>query len=102
MNPIVHYFFDTTSLYQFLSPFLTLLFVVFYPFMLILHIIGLGGIFDDFILKFFSMNITITHIATPLYFFIGYIGLSIGAIFNKYIFYILNITLVYFVGYLYL
>jgi len=102
MNPIVHYFFDTTSLHQFLSPLLTLLFVVFYPCMLILHILGLGGIFDDFIIRFFSMNIAIIHITTPIYFFIGYIGLSIGAIFNKYIFYILNIALLYFVGYLYL
>lgn len=102
MNPIVHYFFDTTSLYQFFSPILTLLFIIFYPLMLILHILGIGGIFDQYLLIFFSFDIDIKNIATPLSFFVAYIILSLGAIFNRYIFYLLNIALVYFLWYLYL
>jgi competence protein ComEC len=55
MLPVVHSVFGTTSSYQLLSPFLSLLFVPFYPIMMFLHLIGMGGLFDGMLLWLFAL-----------------------------------------------
>ncbi len=44
---ISHSFFGNFNLYQLLSPFINLIFTIFYPISIFLHIIGFGGIFDE-------------------------------------------------------
>ncbi|PIF04834.1 MAG: competence protein [Arcobacter sp.] len=94
INPIVHYFFATTSLEQLYSPILTILFTVFYPISIILHIFNLGGIFDIFLEHIINVQISSTEISTPLWFFIVYIIISLLAIIKKYAFVLLNLLLI--------
>jgi competence protein ComEC len=46
MVPLVHTVFGTASVWQMLSPLLSLAFVAFYPLMLFLHFIGAGYLCD--------------------------------------------------------
>ena len=55
MLPIVHAIFGVTSIYQLLSPLLSLLFVPFYPLVMVLHIVGWGDVFDGVLLGLFSL-----------------------------------------------
>ena len=96
MNPIVHYFFNTTTIEQLYSPILTLLFTIFYPLMAFLHIIGIGGLFDDLLLEVMKFNINIKLIETPLWFFISYIFVSFYSIISKKGFIFLNILFLLF------
>ncbi len=102
INPITHYFFGTTSIEQLFSPFLTILFTIFYPLTAFLHIIGLGGLFDDILINFLDIQMDNYEIFTPFWFFILYLFFSFGSIINKYFFYILNLLFILFSGYLYL
>ena len=101
-NPIVHFFFYNTSYEQLLSPFITLVFTIFYPLELLLHMFGVGSFLDEFILKFVGYEMNIFEIRTPLWFFIFYTMVSLGSIFKNRAFVILNILLILFNIYLYL
>ncbi|MBD3840644.1 MAG: ComEC/Rec2 family competence protein [Campylobacterales bacterium] len=98
VNPIVHYFFDTTSVAQFLSPILSVLFVLFYPLSLILHIFGIGNILDSLLTSLFQIDFSTTQFQTPSLFTLAYIVISLGAIRYKIWFYTLNIMMVLFCG----
>jgi len=100
-NPIVHYFFGVTSWIQLLSPFITTVFTLFYPFELFLHIIGYGNLLDEYLEYFINLKFFIYDIATPLWFFILYVVISLLSIFSKSAFLILNILLLGFNIYLY-
>lgn len=102
VNAIVHYFFDVTALVQLFSPILTILFSVFYPLELLMHIVGQGGLLDSLILPLFTTQYQSYAFSTPLWFFIVYIIVSLGATREKYIFYLFNILLVGFNMYLFL
>jgi len=95
-NPIVHFFFKTTTLEQLYSPILTLLFTIFYPLVAFLHIIGIGGLFDTIILNIMQLNITTYLEPTPLWFFIFYLVVSFYSIINKKGFIFLNILFLLF------
>ncbi len=98
MLPIVHYFFYLGSLYQALSIPLSILFSVFYPISLLLHIFKLGYIFDDIILKMINIKISYIHIETPMLLYIGYIISSLIAIKYKIFFYLsLFISIIFFI-----
>ena len=101
MNPISHYVFGTTSNAQLFSPLLTILFTLFYPISLLLHIIGFGYIFDDILNLFLINDINIYIKITPFYFLIIYLITSLFAIRYIIIFYILNFLLFLFSFYLY-
>ena len=46
---ISHYFFGNFSIYQFLSPFISIVFTIFYPLEILLHLVGYGDIMDKVI-----------------------------------------------------
>ena len=96
INPIVHYIFGTTSIDQLYSPLLTLIFTIFYPFAVFIHIVGYGDILDTFFTMIILGSYISYDIITPFYFLIFYIILSLFSINNKYIFYSLNILIIVF------
>ncbi len=101
-NPIIHFFFYNTSYEQLFSPFITLVFTLFYPLELFLHIIGFSSLFDKYILLFLDYKMIIFEKITPFWFFFFYIFTSIYSIFEKKSFIILNILLIVFNLYLFL
>lgn len=101
MNPITNYFFGTTSYLQILSSALTIVFTFFYPLVALLHLFGVGNIFDEYLLKMFKINPYSSEILTPFWFFIIYVLLSLLAIKKKAIFILLNIMLVGFTCYIF-
>ena len=101
-NPIVHFFFLNTSYEQLLSPFITVVFTIFYPSELFLHFIGYGNLLDEYILPLLKYKMEIFEVSTPLWFFIMYVITSLSSIFYKKAFIALNMLLVLFNIYLYL
>ena len=88
MLPIVHSVFGVTSDYQLLSPLLSLLFVPFYPLVMVLHLLGFGSLFDTGLLGLFHMPQESREILLPIWMMLGYIGLSIGAIWSQTLFWL--------------
>ncbi len=88
MLPVVHGIFGVTSGYQLLSPLLSLLFIPFYPFVMVLHLIGLGGVFDTALLWLFSLPNEAEDKLLPLWAMLGYIGLSLGAVWSRKLFFV--------------
>lgn len=95
-NPIVHYFFEQTSLIQLLSPFITMGFTLFYPFELLLHLIGYGGLFDSVLMLLLQVDLDVYFVSTPFWFFIFYLVISFFSIFYKQAFWILNLLFLLF------
>ena len=90
MAPVVHTIFPDTTLYQLISPILSVAFIIFYPLSIILHIIGLGGVFDSLLIKLFTLNIQIYSVTVPLWFTIPYLLLSILSIYRRCLFILLS------------
>ena len=88
MLPVVHYIFGMTSLYQLFSPLLSILFVPFYPIVILLHIIGSGALFDEVLLWLFSSPMQGKENLLPLWSMFLYMGLSIASIWRKRLFYV--------------
>ena len=94
MLPIIHYIFPITTPYQLLSPPISLLFTIFYPLSIFLHIIGYGDLMDSLLIYNFDVEVVDNYI--PLKYLVIYIFLSIGAIKYELIFYILcGLSVVY-------
>jgi competence protein ComEC len=89
MLPVVHFFFTTVSPLQLLSPLLSLLFTLFFPLTLVLHLIGYGGMLDDVTKLFFNTQVSTYEVNTPLWFFVLYLALSFAAVRYKAAFYAL-------------
>ena len=83
ITPIVHYFFPYFSPYQLISILVSLAFVVFFPLIIVLHIIGFGGLFDRFLDMVLGLEIPNIDFYLPWYLAIGYVALGLGAIFSK-------------------
>ena len=88
MLPVVHAIFSVTSGYQLLSPLLSLLFVPFYPLVMVLHMIGFGGVLDSGLMWLFELPNESVNKLLPLWAMLGYVGLSIGAIWSKKLFFV--------------
>ena len=88
MLPIVHSIFGMTSSYQLLSPLLSILFVPFYPAVMLLHLLGVGGIWDSVLLWLFSLPQESQEKLLPMWAMVGYVALSIGAIWQRRLFYV--------------
>ncbi len=95
-NPIVHFFFFDTSYEQLLSPVITLIFSIFYPFELFLHLINFGNLLDTYLIYLLNFSLDIKQYETSSYFFVVYIVFSFLSIFGKKYFIILNTLLMIF------
>ncbi len=97
MQPVSHYFFGVTTLYQLLSPVLSILFVLFYPLVFALHLIGQGNILDNMLKWLLELpvdSISADENLMPLWGLVGYIVLSAGAIWSRMVFYLLLVVAV--------
>jgi len=65
MIPIVHYFFGNFNLYQLFSPFVSIIFNIFYPFEIFLHLIDNGDLFDEVIKSYLSLGDKFITFYTP-------------------------------------
>lgn len=100
-NPIVHYFFPQTTYEQLFSPIITILFTLFYPFEIAIHILGFAWILDNILEIFINHKMLVFEIKTPLWFLSFYILSSLFSILNKKVFILLNILMIVFNIYLY-
>ncbi len=89
MQPVIHTVFTVSSSYQLLSPLLSLLFVVFYPLVMMLHLLGLGMWFDEALLRLFTIAEGSSDKLLPLWMLFVYMGVSLGAIRSKKLFFLL-------------
>ena len=73
MLPISHYFFGNFNYYQLMSPFVSIIFNIFYPIEIFLHLIGEGGVFDKVIESYFNLGDKYITFYTPSFLFYGYL-----------------------------
>jgi competence protein ComEC len=97
MIPITHFIFYNFSYYQLLSPFLSLLFTLFYPVELLLHFLGIGGVMDTMLEKLLRVDQNFIELKSGLWFLILYITLSLLAIYKRWAFWTLPILSAVFV-----
>jgi len=102
MLPVVHTIFGVTTPYQLLSPLLSLLFIPFYPLVILLHFLGVGDLFDTGLAWLFSLPQGSEERLLPLWAMIGYIVVSIGAIWYRKLFYLLVTVAIGYSVYLFL
>ena len=89
MLPVVHGIFGVTTPSQLLSPLLSVLFILFYPFVMVLHLLGWGGLLDGLLLGLFDLpNEGVVSLLSP-WMVVAYVGLSLGAIWRKSLFFLL-------------
>lgn len=89
MLPVVHTFFPVTATTQLLSPLLSLLFIPFYPIVILLHLIGAGGLFDTVLQYLFHWGTTASEHPVPVWICLLYMFLSFTAIRYRYAFYLI-------------
>lgn len=80
MLPIVHSVFPVFTLLQLTSPISSIVFIFFYPISVFLHLIGLGGILDSYLLNFLHVEVQTYSLSLSLWLLVPYIGLSLLAI----------------------
>ena len=80
MLPISHTIFPQVSPWQWISPLLSLLFTLFYPLAILLHLIGHGDLFDPALQWLWSLPSEPETRTLPLWFGLSYIALSLLAI----------------------
>jgi competence protein ComEC len=96
MLPLIHMVFPMVSLLQLLSPLLSLLFIVFYPLSILLHLFGIGEVLDEFLLYLLSLEHEKSIYLLPPLYGIGYIVLSLIAVYHKKWFYLLLLVSIIF------
>ncbi|WP_292656725.1 ComEC/Rec2 family competence protein [Nitratifractor sp.] len=90
MQPVTHALFPQLSLWQFASPLFSLLFILFYPLMLFLHWIGMGGMLDEVLSWLWALPGEGTgERMLPLWMLGVYGGVALGAIRYRPLFYAL-------------
>lgn len=77
MIPISHYFFGNFNEYQLFSPFVSIIFTIFYPLEIFLHLIGEGGVLDEVIKSYLSLGDKFITFYTPSFLFYGYLILLV-------------------------
>jgi competence protein ComEC len=102
MLPVVHMVFPLTTPLQLLSPFLSLFFSAFYPLSMLLHLLGIGGVFDTSLLQLFTMNSSLKSVLLPSLFTGSYLLLSLGAFYFRTLFYLLLLSSLTFSMYLFI
>ena len=86
MMPIVHYFFPVFTLLQLTSFLWSIVFIVFYPLGIFLHLVGYGGILDTIVMAFLSVKAHHYELVIPLWFLILYVGISLLSIWSRRLF----------------
>ena len=81
----VHYWFALTSWQQFGAVLLSLLFILFYPLVALLHLFGLGNLLDSPLETLLHVRFIGANVQTPLWGIIGYLGASILSIYNRHL-----------------
>ena len=94
INPIVHYFFPITTMEQLYSPIISILFTIFYPISVLLHLFNIGYLFDIGLNYYINMEVKSYEIYTSNWFLILYIFSSLFAVFKKEVFVLLNILFI--------
>jgi len=102
MQPVVHGMFGITSLYQLFSPLLSILFIPFYPLVMFLHLVSIGDVFDSSLSWLFSLANHTTEQLLPMWLILGYLCISIMAIWNKKVFYVVLATACLYMLYLFI
>ena len=102
MSPIVHIVFPMTTTLQLYSPLLSLGFSLFYPVSIFFHLIGVGGVFDGWLLELFMLDSEVLNREIDMVVGVGYLLLSIGAIYFKKLFYLLFLVAFSFMGWMFL
>lgn len=102
MLPFVHGTFGLTSGYQLLSPLLSLLFVPFYPFVMFLHLIGLGGLLDSGVFWIFDLPTESTTEILPEWIVGIYLLISFASIWSRKIFFTTFSMALLYTGYLFI
>jgi competence protein ComEC len=87
MLPVVHAVFPASSPYQLFSPLLSLLFIPFYPLVMLLHLLGVGGALDEVLLWLFGLPQESWEHQLPLWVMAFYLTLSLIAVGNRKVFY---------------
>ena len=87
MLPIVHSLFGTTTECQLLSPLLSLLFVPFYPLVMLLHLVGQGDLLDPVLQGLFALECPAHESLLSWWAVAGYVGLSLAATRYRWAFY---------------
>lgn len=80
MQVVVLYFFPIISFQQFAVVVIGYIFGIFYPVSVVLHIFGIGGIIDEYLLEFINFSLKVGHIKIDLWQFLLYNLVSILAI----------------------
>ena len=94
----VLYFFPLISYQQFLAIFLSLIFVLFYPLVLFLHLINLGFVLDEVLLSFFAFKFHSTNFIVPFWAFYIYLLFSLlGIRFRALAFFCILLNLIPFI-----
>lgn len=101
MLPFVHGTFGVTSPYQLLSPMLSLLFVPFYPLVMLFHLIGMGGLLDAVLGWLLTLPKQSTVSILPQWMVVGYMVMSLASIWKKKVFIITLGTAVLYALYLF-
>jgi len=83
MIPISHYFFGNFNQYQLISPFVSIIFTLFYPLEIFLHLIGEGGVLDEVIKNYLNLGNNFISFYTPKSVFYGYLSLLVYLAFRK-------------------
>ena len=86
-----HVFFGNMNIYQLFSPVATLLFILFYPLAFLLHILGIGGILDNFLGFYLHLGDNFHIYKISLWFGILFFGFSLVAFYKRWAFYGINI-----------
>jgi competence protein ComEC len=83
MLPLAHLFFGIYSPYALFSPFISIVFVVFYPAVMLLHLFGLGGVLDSYLLEFFALPKSVVDIKLAWYIFVVYGAVSLLSMYKR-------------------
>ena len=102
MLPFIHSIFGMTSMYQLFSPLLSLIFIVFYPMVILLHLLNLGGMFDGLMIWLFSLPDVSTEHFLPVWLAVLYIILSLLSVGSRKFFYMLFGSALGYTGYLFI
>ena len=92
MLPLSLYIFNNFSLWHPASILVSILFTLFYPLSLVLHLIGFGDLLDPLLSWIVHAPLKVYKVTLPTWFIIPYALLSLAALKDKKLFYSLGIT----------